>query len=179
MPTYQIRPLSDDAQAQACAAFMAQSDPWLTLGVDYPSLLRTVLAPQRERFVALADGQLAGLLLLNLQGTFAGYLQTLCVAPAFRGLGCGSALVAFAEHRIFQHHANVFLCVSSFNHAAYRLYERLGYTRVGEIPDFLVAGYSELLLRKTRGPLSTFKPSAQAPAPGTADAPQPGPLVLG
>ena len=53
MPTYQIRPLSDDAQAQACAAFMAQSDPWLTLGVDYPSLLRTVLGALERREIGV------------------------------------------------------------------------------------------------------------------------------
>jgi hypothetical protein len=30
---------------------------------------------------------------------------------------------------------------------------------VGELPDFLVKGHSEILLRKTRGPLLTFTPA--------------------
>ena len=64
----------------------------------------------------------------------------------------GTALVAFAEERIFREHRNVFICVSDFNPGARRLYERLGYRLVGELTDYIVAGHSELLLRKTRGP---------------------------
>jgi hypothetical protein len=29
---------------------------------------------------------------------------------------------------------------------------------VGELSDYIVQGHSEILLRKTMGPLSTFKP---------------------
>jgi len=101
------------------------------------------------------DGdRLAGLLILNLRGAFVGYIQTVCAAPEYRGKGVGTALVAFAEERILREHRNVFICVSDFNPAARRLYERLGYQRVGELTDYLVAGHSELLLRKTRGPLT-------------------------
>ena len=35
---------------------------------------------------------------------------------------------------------------------------QLGCERVGELPDFLVKGYSEIVMRKTRGPLLSFKP---------------------
>ena len=44
--------------------------------------------------------------------------------------------------------------MSDFNHGARRLYERLGFRLVGELTDYVVAGHSELLLRKTRGPLT-------------------------
>jgi len=43
---------------------------------------------------------------------------------------------------------DVFLCVSSFNSRAHALYNRLGYELVGELNDFVIAGASELLLRK-------------------------------
>jgi len=33
------------------------------------------------------------------------------------------------------------------------LYERLGYEVVGELKDYIVPGHSEMLLRKTIGPL--------------------------
>jgi RimJ/RimL family protein N-acetyltransferase len=46
--------------------------------------------------------------------------------------------------------------VTSFNHRARALYERLGYEYVGELSDFFVRGVSELLYRKTRGPWSDF-----------------------
>jgi RimJ/RimL family protein N-acetyltransferase len=42
---------------------------------------------------------------------------------------------------------------SDVDHGARRLYERLGFRLVGELHDHVVAGHSELPLRKTRGPL--------------------------
>jgi ribosomal protein S18 acetylase RimI-like enzyme len=62
----------------------------------------------------------------------------------------------FAEKRVFRDSPNIFLCVSSFNEGARRLYERLGYTPVGELEDYLVAGHAEILMRKTIGPLEGF-----------------------
>ena len=113
-----ITPLDGEAQERDCAALMAASDPWLKLGQDFEALLRTLRLPGRERYVAHANGRLAGFLLLNLQGTFAGYIQTVGVAPEFRGRGYGTRLIAFAEQRILRDHQNVFLCVSSFNRTA-------------------------------------------------------------
>ena len=165
MEALSIRPLASPAVAEACAAIMAASDPWRTLGRKPEACLRLLQDTQLERYVAYKEGRLAGCLVLNLQGPFVGYVQVVCVAPDFRDLGLGSALVAFAEARIFRDHPNVFLCVSSFNLGARRLYERLGYTLVGELPDFIQAGYSEFLMRKTLGPRDTFQ-SAQAATSG-------------
>jgi|CXWL01.1.fsa_nt_gi ribosomal protein S18 acetylase RimI-like enzyme len=156
-----IQALTTEAEARACAQVMATSQPWLTLGRDFDACLRTVGAPGRERHVAHINGRLAGFVILNLHGALVGYIQTVGVVAEFRGRGVGTSLVAFAEQRIFSEHANVFMCVSSFNHGARRLYERLGYARVGELTDFLVAGQAEILLRKTRGPIL-------APAAGAA-----------
>lgn len=153
-----IRLLETEAEMEACAALMAASEPWLTLGRGYEASLRFLRDPRREKYAAYAGERFAGFLVLNLQGAFVGYLQTICVAPDRRGRGVGAALVAFAEARIFREHPNVFLCVSSFNPAARRLYERLGYTTVGELTDFVVAGHSELLMRKSRGPLDGYQP---------------------
>jgi len=148
-----IRPLETRAEAEACAAMMAGTEPWMTLRRDHEACLRVVLDETRERYVAYDGDRLAGLLILNLKGAFLGYIQTVCAAPEYRGKGAGTALVAFAEERIFREHRNVFICVSDFNPGARRLYERLGYRLVGELTDYIVAGHSELLLRKTRGPL--------------------------
>jgi [ribosomal protein S18]-alanine N-acetyltransferase len=102
----------------------------------------------------------AAFLILNMTGAFVGYIQTVCVAPEWRGRGLGAILIRFAEERIFRETPNVFMSVSSFNTDAQRLYERLGYQRIGELTDYIVAGYSEILLRKTTGPLIGFRPAA-------------------
>jgi len=41
----------------------------------------------------------------------------------------------------------------SKNSAAQRLYFSLGYEKVGELKDYLVLGHSEIILRKTTGPV--------------------------
>jgi ribosomal protein S18 acetylase RimI-like enzyme len=148
-----IRPLATREEAEACAAMMAATEPWITLRRDYEACLKVVTDETRERYVARRGDALAGLLILNLRGAFVGYIQTVCAAPESRGKGVGTALVAFAEERIFREHRNVFICVSDFNPTARRLYERLGYRLVGALTDYVVAGHSELLLRKTRGPI--------------------------
>jgi ribosomal-protein-alanine N-acetyltransferase len=135
---------------------MAASEPWITLKRGFEPSLRLLRDGSKERYVALAGNEIAGFLILNMTGAFAGYVQTVCAAPAFRGRGVGTALMAFAERRVFRESPNVFLCVSSFNPGARRLYERLGYARVGELTDYLVAGHSELLYRKSIGPILGF-----------------------
>lgn len=137
---------------------MSSSEPWITLGRDYGRCVTIVSDPERELYVALAGAEVVGFILLNMQGPFSGYIQSVCVADSTRGLGIGSQLVDYAEARIGRVSANVFLCVSSFNPGAKRLYERLGYQLVGTLTDYLIEGHDELLYRKSLGPWSTFTP---------------------
>jgi Acetyltransferase (GNAT) family len=87
----------------------------------------------------------------SLRGLLRGYVQILCVRADCHRQGLGSALLRWAEERIFRDSPNVFICVSSFNAGARRLYERLGFELVGTLRELLVPGHDELLLRKTRG----------------------------
>jgi ribosomal-protein-alanine N-acetyltransferase len=135
---------------------MAASEPWITLGRSVEASRKILSDAARERSIAALGAERAGFLILNMAGAFAGYIQTVCVAPEFRGRGVGTALMRFAEERVFRDSPNLFLCVSSFNPGARRLYERLGFILVGELADYLVAGHSELLMRKTIGPLDGF-----------------------
>ena len=151
-----IAPLASDAEAQWCARLMSSSEPWITLGRSYADSLERMRNSDKERYVARLGAVLAGFVVLNMQGAFVGYLQTICVSPEFRGRGIGTKLVEFAEKRIFAESPNVFLCVSSFNHEARRLYERLGYKMIGALGDYVVRDHSELLLRKTTGPIADF-----------------------
>ena len=149
-----IRPITTRDDIERCARLMAGSEPWITLGRDVAAARRAFSNPDFERYVARFEGALAGFLILDLRGSFVGYLKSVCVAPEFRGRGIGTTLVHFAEDRIFRSHPNVFLLVSSFNRDAQRLYARLGYEVVGELKDYVVRGHSEILLRKSIGPLN-------------------------
>ncbi|HVY04904.1 MAG TPA: GNAT family N-acetyltransferase [Burkholderiales bacterium] len=132
---------------------MASSEPWLTLGTGYERSLKLLNSETRERYLAKVAGEPAGFLVVSMQGAFVGYIQLLGVAEKFRGQGVGRALIEYAEQRIFRDTPNVFICVSDFNRVARAFYARMGYQSVGELKDFIVAGHSEILLRKTIGPI--------------------------
>jgi len=146
-------PLTTDAERDACARIMAESDPWITLGIGFPQARAVFDLPDREVLLAKDGERVAGFAVITLQGVLSGYLQTLAVSSGHRGRGVGAALLARVEARVFTEKPNVFLFVSGFNHAAQRFYETHGYRLVGELPGFLVAGQSERLMWKTTGPL--------------------------
>ena len=153
-----IRPLCDDAEAQACTAQLAKFGPWHTLGIPAEKLFADLTHPARDVFVAEFAGKTAGVLILHRGGSFDGYIQLLAVFPEFQNRGLGQKIMQFAEEQIFPRSKNVFLSVSDFNVRAKKFYERLGYEPTGELKNFLVAGQNEILLRKTRGPLLDSRP---------------------
>lgn len=136
---------------------MVGSEPWITLRRSYDAALQILTDPSKEHYLARVDGEMAGFVILVMQGAFVGYIQTVFVAEEWRNKGIGRHLLAFAEARIFKEAPNVFMCVSSFNKDAQRLYERLGYQVVGELKDYVVSGHSEILLRKSIAPLAEFQ----------------------
>ena len=153
-----IRSLRGPEEARACAALMAASEPWITLKRDLDHALELICDRAKEAYVAHAGAAVAGLVVVNMHGPFAGYIQAIVVAPDWRSQGVGAQLVQFAEQRIFRESPNVFLCVSSFNPRAQQFYVRLGYERIGELKDYVIAGASEILLRKSIGTKVGFQP---------------------
>lgn len=156
----QIRRMATRQDAERCARMMSESEPWITLQRGYEKSMEVLHRPDREVYLARRQDQLVGFLILNMTGPFAGYIQTICVAPSERSRGIGAQLVRFAEDTIFRQSPNVFLCCSSFNPRSCRFYERLGYERVGELKDFIVAGHAEILMRKSTGPWNDFRKRA-------------------
>jgi ribosomal protein S18 acetylase RimI-like enzyme len=152
-----IRPIAGPTEVDACARMMAASEPWITLERDYAASLRNLSSPEKEIHVAVSAAELLGFIVLNLHGGFVGYIQSICVAPRWRGRCVGRALVAFAEERVFKDFPNMFICVSSFNRDAQRFYRNLGYEAVGELRNYLVDGHSEILLRKSIASLTEFR----------------------
>ena len=153
---------ADKPLLEECARLMAVSEPWITLQRSFDSALLALRDPGKELHVVQPLGGVEAFILLDMRGPLAGYIQSIGVRADRRGQGVGAALIAWAEDRIFRDSPNVFLCVSSFNVGARRLYERLGYAEVGRLPAFIVREHDELLLRKTRGPWVEF---SRPPAP--------------
>jgi [ribosomal protein S18]-alanine N-acetyltransferase len=160
-PEIAIRPPEGDAEACAAAHLMADTDPWITLGSSFEKTLAAVRNPHAEVYLAIKNDRVVGVILLGIAlPLIKGYVSALAVHRDHRNAGIGAALLRFAEQRIFKISPNVFLCVSSFNADAQRFYQRQGYAQVGELPDFTLSGHSEILMRKTTGPWSTFVASS-------------------
>lgn len=155
----EIRRTTDEQEINACALLMSESEPFATLKVDYEKCRISMNGDYREIYVATLNNQFAGFVVLSLVGVLKGYIQTLCLKPEYRGQGIGTALIKFSEDRFSKEFPNVFICVSSFNHRAQKLYYSLGYEKIGELKDHLIAGSDEYILRKQTCPAADFKPN--------------------
>ena len=137
---------------------MSQTDPWITLELDYNKCLKAFDGQCKEIYVVEAGKEIIGFVILQVCGSFAGYIQTICIGSGYRGKGYGKKLLQFCEDRILKISPNVFICVSSFNKSALRLYKEFGFKVIGELDNFVKEGFTELLMRKSFGPRETFVP---------------------
>ena len=131
-----------------CARLMAASEPWITLRRGLDVLRPAALDPDYVVLVARRGGAPCGFVRIHPRGVAGSpYVASVGVAEAELGRGVGTALLDATEAR-FPGARYIFLCVSSFNVRARELYERHGYRLVGELPDYVVEGRSELLMGK-------------------------------
>jgi GNAT superfamily N-acetyltransferase len=148
-----IRPFT--AEDRPAVIALLDSDPWRRLGygaADWNRLLTTPLEG-REGLVLVADGAVSGLALVRRNFLAGDYLELFALAAGVRGRGLGAVLLGHLESMVFARARNLFVCVSDFNEGARRFYTRHGYAHVGTLPDLLVRGSAELLLRKSAGPV--------------------------
>jgi len=137
-----------DADCEWCARLMASTDPWITLGRSYEQCLARCRQPELMLHVIRVSEQPRGFVLIHPTGLAGSpYIATIAISEESRGQGLGAALLDFAE-QYFPEARHIFLCVSSFNVAARRLYERRGYSQAGELKDYVIAGASEILMHK-------------------------------
>ena len=141
--------LANPHDREWAAQLMARSEPWTTLRRSLDVCRAVLNDPEFQVFVARSGSDRCGFLILDPRGVAgAPYLKSIATADGYRDRGIGTALIRFAEDHFRPHARVLFLCVSSFNDGARRLYERLGYERVGELKDLAVEGASEWLMCK-------------------------------
>jgi aspartate/methionine/tyrosine aminotransferase/ribosomal protein S18 acetylase RimI-like enzyme len=150
-----------------CAVLMAATSPWsqLYFGIDQ---CRELLASKGlELFKALRNDEFAGFIALRGEGVEGEPLiEYVCVSPEHRGKEVGRKLIADVEARckdLPRKPGNIYLFVSDFNVRAIKLYELLGYRRVGALPDYNVYGQTEYLYRRTLHPRQQEKFESKYP----------------
>lgn len=131
------------------ADVMATSDPWLTLGRGLEDCRARCLDPAYLMLVAWNGCERCAFALLHPRGVSGSpYLASFAVDEASRDRGVGAVLLDACERHFAASSRHFFLCVSSFNTRARAFYERHGYRQVGEFPDYVIDGASEILLYK-------------------------------
>jgi len=146
-----IHQTKDQNHIETCAKMMSETDPWITLGMDYEICKKAFEGSFREIYILEFENRVAGFVILQMTGTFKGYIQTICIGEAYRGKGFGKRLLQFCEELILKISPNIFICVSSFNKGAIKLYYEFGFKLIGELENFVKEGFTEQLMRKTVG----------------------------
>jgi ribosomal protein S18 acetylase RimI-like enzyme len=109
----------------------------------FRSAYEDMRAGARSLWVGVAGRQVVGRLFIQwnssdlryADGVSRAYLYALRVHPAWQGQGVGTRLIAVAERELCDRRFSVAtLAVGQANAAAFRLYQRLGYTVFGQDP---------------------------------------------
>jgi [ribosomal protein S18]-alanine N-acetyltransferase len=139
---------------RAVIDILTTSDPWKRLGYTASSWdqIFTPLPQGRDTFVVDLAGHVVGVAILRQRFLFGDYLELLAVDPSMKGQGIGSQLLRHVESITFARAQNLFACVSDFNDSARNFYKSQAYQEIGPMPNFLIPGSAEILLRKTAGP---------------------------
>jgi ribosomal protein S18 acetylase RimI-like enzyme len=78
------------------------------------------------------------------------FVSLLAVRPEVAGQGVGRALMEHVAAGVFKSRAWLFVSCDAANPRAVSFYRKLGFTRVGRLPDLIKPKRVELLLRKGR-----------------------------
>ena len=148
-----VRPMTVEDRA-AVIELLAGSDPWKRLGYQAGDwdIYFTPLPQGRDSYVVDQNGNVAGIAIVRQKFLLGDYLELLAVADWARGKGLGGKLLGHIEPIVFGRATNLFACVSDFNAQARAFYKKHGYQEIGPMPNFLIPGSAEILLRKTAGP---------------------------
>ena len=148
-----VRPMTVEDRA-AVIELLADSDPWKRLGYqasDWDAYF-TPLPQGRDSYVVDQNGRVAGIGVVRQKFLLGDYVELFGVADWARDRGLGRLLLAHIEAVVFARAKNLFACVSDFNDQARHFYKKQGYLEIGPMPNFLIPGSAEILLRKTSGP---------------------------
>ena len=148
MTTFSIEPATEIEKPWA-AQLIASSEPWTRLGITLDQCLSACSDKGNQIYIAYADRTPCGLIILQDRGVAGSpYIKSLAISPDYRSQGIGKRLLDYAENRYRPTSKHIFLCVSSFNAKAHKFYQTNGYEKVGEFKDYVIDGYSEILMHK-------------------------------
>ena len=144
---------AEKGQARDCLACVKQSALWETYFKSNGAAENDIaeMISKKQIYVALDKAnECIGFMGVIQNGCFRkfSYLSIIAVDRGFRSKGVGSKLIQKFEEIGFDQADRVFLLVSDFNQRAQLFYRKLGYQKVGAIPDLFKKGVSEYVFMK-------------------------------
>ena len=140
------------ALARAQGAWIAAMEPWRGLGYRAAALGRYLARKAQARCVwavrAAAKGPPLGIAVVDDGVLLGGFIALLAVRPESSGQGLGRALVEHVAAKTSAARRWLYVSCDGKNAVALRFYRKLGFLRVGRLPDLVREGRTEILLRK-------------------------------
>ena len=135
--------------------WVAALEPWRSLGYEAGGLSRFLRRAGGGGGALVAveaaapgrPGRVAGILALQEGVLLGNFVSLLAVRGEAAGRGSGRALIAATEARTPPRRW-LYVSADADNTGALAFYRKLGFKRVGRLPDLIRAGRVELLLRK-------------------------------
>ncbi len=117
---------------------------------DVVLVAREIDTTEAASRVASSFCDIVGFAWIDIKGGFgqAPYLKLIAIDAKKRSSGAGAQLLSAFEERTKGVGRAWFLLVSDFNDRAIHFYEKHGYAKVGELPDFAKDGITELIMYK-------------------------------
>lgn len=137
-----------EQEARECAELMCNSAPWSILNRSFQTSLNILLDKSRDVYVIKNEDAWIGFIVVNTQGALTPYIQSILLKQEYRNQGIGSAVLNEIENIYSSVHSRIFLMVSSFNEKAQKLYQSMKYQVIGVLPNHVVEGHAEILMRK-------------------------------
>ena len=127
-------------QASDCLSCVKNSELWEAYFKSNATAENDIeeLISKKQVYVAMnQNNECIGFMSVIHQGCFHkfSYLSLIAVQYGYRNKGIGKKLLTKFENMGFKQADKVFLLVSDFNQKARQLYKKLGYKKVGKIPD--------------------------------------------
>ncbi|HEX2657894.1 MAG TPA: N-acetyltransferase [Polyangia bacterium] len=146
--------------------WIAVIDPWRSMGFTPGGLagfLQRSARPAGGVLVARENrrGPVLGIVCVQAGVLLGDFVSLLAVRPESAGRGIGRALMDAVAERTFAKRRWLYVSVDESNRAARAFYRKLGFERVGRLPELVRPGRVELLLRK---PSPTVAPPSRRPS---------------
>ena len=146
------------ALARAQSTWIVGIEPWRGLGYSAAPLGRYLgrMAREREVWIARSAKETRrgapplGLVVVQDGFLLGGFVSLLAVRPDAAGQGVGRALMEHVAARVFAKRPWLFVSCDAANGRALSFYRKLGFQRVGRLPDLVKPKRVEVLLRKGR-----------------------------